>query len=99
MDTTGRKLLVLESNSIDISIHMVEDVDIDEHFGSKLLLPKLFRKVELGKLLPKHQVTLKKGMAVQKLHFLKSTLFENFGRNLIYDAPVFVLKTFNDPYH
>ena len=62
MDTTGRKLLVLESNSIDISIHMVEveDIlDIDEHFGSKLLLPKLFRKVELDKLLPKHQVTLK----------------------------------------
>ena len=34
-------------------------LDIDEHFGSKLLLPKLFHRVELGLLLPKHQVTLK----------------------------------------
>ena len=34
-------------------------LDIDEHFGSKSLLPKLFHRVELGLLLPKHQVTLK----------------------------------------
>ena len=34
-------------------------LDIDEHFGSKLPLPKRFHRVELGLLLPKHQVTLK----------------------------------------
>ena len=36
-----------------------DDLDNDEHFGSKLLLLKLFHRVELGLLLPKHQVTLK----------------------------------------
>ena len=36
-----------------------DDLDNDEHFGSKLLLQILFRRIELGKRLPKQLVKLK----------------------------------------
>ena len=47
----GSKLLLVE-------LDKTFDHQVD-HFDSKLLLPKLFHRVDLELLLPKHQVTLK----------------------------------------
>ena len=50
----------LELRDMELGDMELRDIlDIDEHFGSKLPLPKRFHRVELGLLLPKHQITLK----------------------------------------
>ena len=42
-------------HSIPVRLFAMND---NEHFGSKLLLPKLFRTIELEKRLPKHREKL-----------------------------------------
>ena len=61
LELRDMELRDMELRDIPVEPGFVEwDIlDIDEHFGSKLPLPKRFHRVELGLLLPKHQVTLK----------------------------------------
>ena len=50
--------------------------DIGEHFGLKLLLQILFRRIELGKRLPKHLVKLKIGKELFQFYiFIPAIIF------------------------
>ena len=57
---------------------LVEELqwDIDEHFGSRLLLPILFRRIELDKRLPRHLVRLKIGLEFFQFYiFIPAIIF------------------------